>query len=575
MAITYKGLAATFRTIGNASTVQTIFTLANGTDAANVVTVRKLIVRLDATAALNEVMPQVRIGRHVTSPAGGIVLNKGSFDTALTSDSNIVLRGAAVSDGSALTPIAVTSSEEDFYLLLEDGTSLLLEDESFLILNSPARVTWQQYTIRLHTLEGQVLSRDNEILPSSVEDTPIVIRSGQALVVQVISGIGTSNPATNHWFVECVWDEELPPPGPPGGVSAAISGFINISGTFEGIQTLDLISGEIRFSGELGGLTGGVGSILGSIPIHGLIYGDPSLYGTITGSYGLAGNISGLVGSSGQILGYINLSGEKWHGFTDLIGALSGNIPISGRLQAFLELLTFILKGAVTNASHFGVTEYEDFGFNSFACINGVYVAASEDGLFSLGGKLRDGEPIQSEIDGGIIDFHKPYKRKPRQVWITKRVDDANIVTAAAIVNGGSSYAVNNILTVVGGTGTAATLKVTTVSTGVITGITINAVGAYTVNPTNPVLVTGGAGSGATFNLTLKDPLVLIVKGDEDDVHEYPIVIIDSKIHEERVKIARGLRNRFYQFGIKNVDGADFEIDSIRIMVDGIPAKKR
>ena len=75
--------------------------------------------------------------------------------------------------------------------------------------------------------------------------------------------------------------------------------------------------------------------------------------------------------------------------------------------------------------------------------------------------------------------------------------------TAAAIAGGGTGYALNDILTVTGGTGTAATLRVTSVAGGVIDGIAIETGGRYTVDPTNPVAVTGGGGTGATFNLTL------------------------------------------------------------------------
>jgi hypothetical protein len=55
----------------------------------------------------------------------------------------------------------------------------------------------------------------------------------------------------------------------------------------------------------------------------------------------------------------------------------------------------------------------------------------------------------------------------------------------------------------VGGTFTSAgTCTVSAVSSGVITAVTATSGGAYTVAPTNPVSVTGGSGSGATFNLT-------------------------------------------------------------------------
>jgi hypothetical protein len=76
-------------------------------------------------------------------------------------------------------------------------------------------------------------------------------------------------------------------------------------------------------------------------------------------------------------------------------------------------------------------------------------------------------------------------------------------VTKAAISSAGSGYTVSDILTIIGGTGTAAQLTVTSVSGGQVTGVSITNPGVYSVNPTNPVSVTGGTGTGATFRLTL------------------------------------------------------------------------
>lgn len=75
---------------------------------------------------------------------------------------------------------------------------------------------------------------------------------------------------------------------------------------------------------------------------------------------------------------------------------------------------------------------------------------------------------------------------------------------AVTIAGGGTGYVAGDILTVVGGTAsTTAQFQVTGISGGVIT--TINPVytyGRYSVLPTNPVSVTGGSGTGATFNIT-------------------------------------------------------------------------
>jgi hypothetical protein len=76
-------------------------------------------------------------------------------------------------------------------------------------------------------------------------------------------------------------------------------------------------------------------------------------------------------------------------------------------------------------------------------------------------------------------------------------------VASYVVAGGGTGYAVGNVLTMVGGTFTSAgTCTVSAVSSGVITAVTATTGGAYTVAPTNPVSVTGGAGTGATFTLS-------------------------------------------------------------------------
>jgi hypothetical protein len=78
----------------------------------------------------------------------------------------------------------------------------------------------------------------------------------------------------------------------------------------------------------------------------------------------------------------------------------------------------------------------------------------------------------------------------------------SNNVTTATITSGGTGYTVGDVLTFVGGTFTLASqVTVSAVSSGVITGTTTIVGGIYTVAPTNPISVTGGTGTGATFTL--------------------------------------------------------------------------
>ena len=79
---------------------------------------------------------------------------------------------------------------------------------------------------------------------------------------------------------------------------------------------------------------------------------------------------------------------------------------------------------------------------------------------------------------------------------------------SVAINAAGTGYVAGNTLAVVGGIGQITTeLTVSTVNgTGGITGVTITNAGQYSVAPANPVSVTGGAGSAATFNITFDNP---------------------------------------------------------------------
>jgi hypothetical protein len=97
-------------------------------------------------------------------------------------------------------------------------------------------------------------------------------------------------------------------------------------------------------------------------------------------------------------------------------------------------------------------------------------------------------------------------------------------VGAVAINNGGTGYTVGNTLTVTGGTGGNCTITVSTVSSGVITGITFATTSPYTVLPTNPVSVTGGSGSSATFNLTYGISSVFTISNAGSGYIEQPTV---------------------------------------------------
>ncbi len=95
----------------------------------------------------------------------------------------------------------------------------------------------------------------------------------------------------------------------------------------------------------------------------------------------------------------------------------------------------------------------------------------------------------------------------------TTIIDGAHVGVLSATLNNpgtGGTYAVNNILSISGGTGTPATIKVLSVTAGRITTYALLTIGDYSNAPptltANPV--TGGGGSGATFDIVMATPLI-------------------------------------------------------------------
>jgi hypothetical protein len=171
--------SATFRTVGNAATSQNLFAIFNS-GANRVVRVRRLVMQMDATAALTAVMPIIKTSRIVSAPTA-IAAVKVAWDTTASSHADILVRQTASSDGGALTAIT--------------GSTI-------------GDVVWQQYGMRLHTAVGQVLGIDNNVLSAITETYPVVLRQNEGLIVHIVAAATTSNPATNHYFVQCAWDED-------------------------------------------------------------------------------------------------------------------------------------------------------------------------------------------------------------------------------------------------------------------------------------------------------------------------------------------------------------------------------
>jgi hypothetical protein len=174
-------IASTFRTLGNAAVAQSLFSISNTSGAAKKVLIRRLNVVMDSTAALTGVAVQVRSSRVTgTVPGGGTVLTKTPFDTAKTASiANVVCRGATASDAGGATAIT----------------------------GALGGIMYESMGQRMHTLVGQVLTDIIPAIPQYAATEPIVLNANEALIVAIQAAAAASNPATNHYIVNCTWDE--------------------------------------------------------------------------------------------------------------------------------------------------------------------------------------------------------------------------------------------------------------------------------------------------------------------------------------------------------------------------------
>jgi len=76
-----------------------------------------------------------------------------------------------------------------------------------------------------------------------------------------------------------------------------------------------------------------------------------------------------------------------------------------------------IRKGFAMNLSHFGVTEYENYPLNSFCDYRGtgIYIGASEEGVFLLDGDDDNGVKINAAIQMGTEDLWKDVIKRLRE----------------------------------------------------------------------------------------------------------------------------------------------------------------
>jgi RHS repeat-associated protein len=119
-------------------------------------------------------------------------------------------------------------------------------------------------------------------------------------------------------------------------------------------------------------------------------------------------------------------------------------------------------------------------------------------------------------------------------------------VSAVSLNNHGSNYKAGDVLTVVGGTGTAAQIHVDSIVpvVGWIQNYSLLSSGQYTTLPSTPNTPTGGSGSGATFDVTTAGTIWM------------PTLAANPQLNNNTVAGVGGLANRLRDYITRSVNGS-------------------
>lgn len=133
-----------------------------------------------------------------------------------------------------------------------------------------------------------------------------------------------------------------------------------------------------------------------------------------------ASGVSGSVGTVALTLPIVRLDAT---GYGPAIGVAQLTLPslhlvATGRSASLAAPQTFAM-----HTETMALTQYSNFPFNSFAQFNGVYLGASDAGIFALTGATDNGAAINAYARVGITDFATSHLKRVDRAYVGYRSD--------------------------------------------------------------------------------------------------------------------------------------------------------
>jgi len=278
--------------------------------------------------------------------------------------------------------------------------------------------------------------------------------------------------------------------------------------------------------------SGTVTSVGGTGTVNGI-----TLTGTVTSSGNLTlGGTLGSIGNS-QLTNSSITFGSTAQALGSTVSGLSGvtidNGAVGGTTPAAVTATTLIGGGGSANYGQItGGATGKAVQFQTLGSDGNVSLAVQPKGTGAIdlaagssGVNISNGGTVtaitRTAIGSGYTSVPSVALAAPTTAGGVQATASTTVqYSGATIAAGGTGYAVSDVLTLVGGSGTT-TVRVTTVSAGAVTAVTYNSGGGgYTSTPTNPTSTTGGTGSGCTLNVTWAIDTITIINAGSGYVEQ-------------------------------------------------------
>lgn len=153
-------------------------------------------------------------------------------------------------------------------------------------------------------------------------------------------------------------------------------------------------------------------------------------------------SLSGTTGAAGVFNRSPTYLTRSFGGYSPAIGQVARTLQLFQRTMNGASVILITPIALSMNTERQALTSYTNYAFNSFAKFNGVFLGASDAGVFALTGANDDGTVIGAVVRSGVSDFGTSYQKRVSRAYLGYRSDGDMLLRVVTNETSTHDYAV-------------------------------------------------------------------------------------------------------------------------------------